>query len=31
MKTGKFDFSRNETVALGCTILLSIGSIYAFL
>ena len=30
-KTGKFDFSRNETVALGCTILLSIGSIYAFL
>lgn len=30
-KTGKFDFSRNETVALGCTFLLSIGSIYAFL
>ena len=30
-KTGKFDLSRNETVALGCTILLSIGSIYAFL
>ena len=30
-KTGKFDFSRNEMVALGCTILLSIGSIYAFL
>ena len=30
-KSGKFDFSRNETVALGCTFILSIGSIYAFL
>nr|WP_314741598.1 basic amino acid/polyamine antiporter [uncultured Haemophilus sp.] len=30
-KAGKLDFSRNETVALGCTFILSIGSIYAFL
>lgn len=30
-KSGKFDFSRNEMVALGCTFILSIGSIYAFL
>lgn len=30
-KSGKFDFSRNETVALGCTFILSIGSIYTFL
>ena len=30
-KSGKFDFSRNETVALGCAFILSIGSIYAFL
>lgn len=30
-KAGKFDFSRNETIALGCTFILSLGSIYAFL